>query len=291
MLHVANGDIAANLILSSGVAGDVLPWRDVLHEGPVPSGLALEEMAQVRAHFLASCGWGTYQSIYAELQERDRRLLGARAVTLWFEHDLYDQLQLLQILCALDQTRPDTLNLICVNQFSGVEPFHGLGQLTPEQLATLWTQRQPVSEAQLHLAKKAWAAFSSPCPADLRNLLSEDLSELPYLRPALQRHLQEYPSGSDGLSRTERQILEAVAEGYGTFEEVYAANQRKEASIYMGDAVVRMYIERLAHARTPLLTGEPLRLTEAGRRVLAGILDQRKLNGCDRWLGGVHVAY
>lgn len=33
-LHISNGDHAAERIRFAGITGDVVPWRDVLHEGP-----------------------------------------------------------------------------------------------------------------------------------------------------------------------------------------------------------------------------------------------------------------
>jgi hypothetical protein len=53
MLFVTNGDSAAESIRHLGLASEVLLWRDVLHEGPVPSGLSPEELREVRARFIA----------------------------------------------------------------------------------------------------------------------------------------------------------------------------------------------------------------------------------------------
>src|SRR6478752_6215362 len=101
MIHVTNGDSVVRAIGEAMRSHDVLPWRDVLHEGPPPEGLTLEKMSDVRAQFLAECGWATYKSVLREMGGRDTALLTAPTVTLWFEHDLYDQLQLIQILSAL----------------------------------------------------------------------------------------------------------------------------------------------------------------------------------------------
>ena len=61
-LHITNGDVAAERIRGSSLPGEVLPWRDLLHEGPVPAGLSLDEMSRVRARFIAGSMWG---DIYA----------------------------------------------------------------------------------------------------------------------------------------------------------------------------------------------------------------------------------
>jgi hypothetical protein len=52
-LIVTNGDSAVARMHEAGIAGDILPWRDMLHDGPVPGGLALEDLSKVRAQYLS----------------------------------------------------------------------------------------------------------------------------------------------------------------------------------------------------------------------------------------------
>ncbi|MES2695596.1 MAG: DUF1835 domain-containing protein [Verrucomicrobiota bacterium] len=289
MLHITNGDSAAISIRQTGVAGEVISWRDVLHEGPVPSNLPLEAMSEVRARFLSAVRWSSFPEALRQYGARDIALRAARRVTLWFEHDLYDQLQLIQILAALAQ-QPDTeASLIAIDSFPGFPGFRGLGELSPAQLASLWPQRQPVTAAHLTLGARAWKAFTSSDPLALPAFLGTDLSALPLLRPALVRLLEEYPSAPSGLSRTDRQILEAVAAGATQFGDLFARAQRAESASFHGDSSIQLHVDELISARTPLLTAEPYRLTDAGRRVLAGEVDARQLNGLDRWIGGVHL--
>jgi len=289
MLHLTNGDQAARRIRSIGVQGTVIAWRDVLHEGPVPANLSLEAMSDVRARFAVSCRWGTLPDISASLGTRDAALRSARRVILWFEHDLYDQLQLLQILDVLAAQPESSPELICLGAFPGVEPFLGLGQLSTAQIATLWPHRRPVTSAQLALGRRAWRAFCSRNTAAVPELLRGDLSCLPFLRPALDRLLEEYPAPPTGLSRTDRQILTAVAAGCQDFDSLFLACEQQESAPFMGDAVLELHLRSLGAARTPLLNPNPLTLTSAGQRVLAGELDAVQLNGIDRWIGGVHL--
>ncbi len=289
MLHLTNGDSAAATLRRTGVPGNVVAWRDILHEGPVPAGLTLEGLSDVRARFLATWGAGPFPEISASFGARDSALRTAGRVVLWFEHDLYDQLQLLQILATLAGQRGTVASMICIDAFPGVEPFHGLGQLTSTQLATLWPRRQRVTPAQLALGARAWKAFVAPELIALRHLLETDLSPLPFLRAALERWLEERPSDPTGLPRTERQILAAVAAGNQRFDDVFEANEAAESAPFLGDTVLENRITALIRARTPLLTREPYTLTPAGQRVLAGEIDARKLNGIDRWFGGVHL--
>jgi len=145
-LHVTNGDSAGNTLRQTALGGAVLPWQDVLHEGPVPAG-PRRELLQARAAFLSACGWGSRRSILASLEDRDRQLVQAlkdgQQVVLWFEHDLYDQLQLIDVLAL---AAPDTPELIVVGSFPGRPAFRGLGELTADELETLWPARVSASQ-------------------------------------------------------------------------------------------------------------------------------------------------
>lgn len=288
MLHITNGESAAGSLRDSGVPGRVIAWQDVLHEGPVPSGLTLEDMSAVRARFLADSNEASFLEVSASFNDRDRALRSARHVVLWFEHDLYDQLQLLQILATLTSAPGTTAELICIDAFPGVVPFYGLGQLTPMQLASLWPKRQLLTAGHLSLGARAWHAFTSPDRDAVRQLLATDLGALPFLGDALRRLLDEYPAPPTGLGRTERQLLHAIARGISSFAGLFSANASAEAARFMGDTTVKSRLEALIQARTPLTTSEPYTLTAAGQRVLAGEVDARQLNGMDRWIGGVH---
>ena len=287
MLHLTNGESAGESLRRSGVPGRVISWQDVLHEGPVPAGLTLEGMSDVRARFLAHSDPGSFPAVAASFAERDAALRSARHVVLWFEHDLYDQLQLLQILATLSDQPGTAVEMICIDAFPGVVPFYGLGQLTPLQLASLWPKRQPVTAEQRSLGARAWQAFTSPDPGAVRQLLATDLGALPFLGNALRRLLEEYPAPPTGLGRTERQLLQAIARGVRSFAELFAANAAAEEASFMGDTTVESRLQALIRARTPLVTPEPYTLTAAGQRVLAGEVDARQLNGIDRWIGGV----
>ncbi len=296
MLHVTNGDSAASLIRATGLAGEILPWRDVLHEGPVPAGLSLAELRAVRARFIAGEGWGEASRVLEDFKRRDATLAGFREygeVVLWFEHDLYDQLQILQILDFFAVQDPPTtaLQLISIDRHPDVERFLGLGQLRPEQMAALFGERRAVSPEQLELARRAWRAFRDPDPAAIVELLERETSALPFLDAALRRHVEQFPSQRNGLGRTEQQALEGVASGRERPGELFRHDQDREESPFLGDSVFFAYLERLASGARPLLeiAESMVALTEDGRGVLEGDEDYVRLNGLDRWLGGVHL--
>ncbi|HEX2077821.1 MAG TPA: DUF1835 domain-containing protein [Longimicrobium sp.] len=301
MLHITNGDHAAERIREAGVTGTVLPWRDVLHDGPVPAGLPLEELSEVRAAFIGR-GGDDLDQVRREFAERDRALAASRdesEVVLWFEHDLYDQLQLIQLLDWFAEHEPRALTLI--------NPPEYLGLTTSVRLAVLFGTRAEVSRGQLALGRRAWEAFRSPDPRAIEEVIRGDTAGLPHLADALRRLLEEYPSAANGLSRTERQALEALLGGTMALRDLYpAAHHQVEPVVWMGDWSFVEIVLALAAAQTPLLAFDDpppaeesdgyektmrcrVSITDAGRQVLAGAADAVRMNGIDRWIGGVHL--
>jgi hypothetical protein len=313
-LHITNGDGAADTLKRLYPDDDVLPWRDPMTEGPFPAGLDLCAASKVRAGYLAGAGL-PHEQVLRDFRLRDQHLAAAERyddVTLWFEHDLLDQLQLLQLLdwFAAAQVPSGRLGIICVGTFPGVEPFRGLGQLGPAQMGTLLDQRVPVTPLQLELAQSGWAAFRSPDPRDIEGFLQRDLEAFPFMQAALSRHLQEFPATANGLGRTDRQILQLVSDGMSRPGQIFAANMRLETALFLGDWGVYQHIQELCNVRhllhcvpygefrgalDPALSKEEfsqqeLSLTERGRQVLANAADASAFGEIDRWLGGVHLA-
>jgi Domain of unknown function (DUF1835) len=308
-LHVTNGDSAANTLRQTALGGAVLPWQDVLHEGPVPAG-PRRELLQARAAFVSACGWGSGPSILASLERRDRQLAQAlrdgQQVVLWFEHDLYDQLQLVDVLAL---AAPDAPELIVVGSFPGRPAFRGLGELTADDLETLWPSRVPAGQDTLAAAASVWAALRHPDPSVLAEAARADLPGLPFLRAALLRLLEELPAAGDGLSGTERRALRAIAAGATTPAAAFLAAQDLEAAPFLGDAWFFRALAGLGAGRVRLAQTQagdplpsppplgdarafarmPLRLTGLGERVLDGREDRVALLGLDRWLGGTHL--
>ena len=310
LLHVTNGESAGNTLRQTGLGGAVVSWQDVLHEGPVPA-VPRAELLRVRAGFLSECGWGGRRAILSSLERRDATLLaafdGGVPVVLWFEHDLYDQLQLLDALALAHDVGAAPL-LIVVDSFPGKPGFRGLGELTADQLETLWPLRRPASSETLTAAAEAWDAFRSEEPGALAELACAGSPELPLLAPALRRLLEELPNAEDGLSGTERRALQAIAAGARTPAAAFVAAQQLEDAPFLGDAWFYRALADLGRGHGRLVETEdgalpdapplgdaltfsrlPLRLTAAGERVLASRADRVDLLGVDRWVGGTHV--
>lgn len=300
LLHLVNGDSTLGSLRQSGVPGDSASFGDVLYEGPAPSGVAREAWRRLRAEYHVAGGGWTLDACLDKTTREESAIDSCRErseVVIWCEHDLYDQLNLVQLLDELASRDLGSakLSLVCIDRFPGVVRFVGLGQLTPDQLASLFPGRRPVSAAQLRLASETWRAFTSPNPTGIEAILARDTSALPFLAGALVRYLEQFPSLEDGLSRTERTALECLAAGTLTFRELFPAVADREERPFMGDDTFWRVLRQLAVGRSPLVTidGEGhaagVALTEFGRAVLDGRDDAIRRNGIDRWMGGARL--
>ena len=306
ILHIGNGHCTTNLIEAAGIPGRTMVWADPLNEGPVPGGISDDELVRVRAGFLAPLTSRHVDEVAADLRGWRAAIDDHDAydeLVLWFEHDLFDQLNLIQLLAHLGGRRPQTtpVTLVCIDRYPGHPNFKGLGQLEPDDLAALFPTRQPVGDSQFELALRAWQAFRASDPREIEALLATDVTPLPFLAAAFRRHLQELPSVENGLSRSERRLLEQVRDGSTNLRQIFPRMQDGETAYYITDSSLWDCVQSLALASPVLLSVDApasstealpeatIALTPAGHEVLSGSADRVRLCGIDRWFGGVHA--
>ena len=295
-LHLRCGSDIREKLRAAGMVGDFLEYSDPVCQGPVPGGLQDAAFREVRAAFIADAYGIGLNDARTRLESEERGLEAARRyarVVLWFEHDLYDQAILIRVLDRLaDETelRRKSL-LICIDSFPGVDRFIGLGQLEAAQLGTLLRRAEPISEAQVADARRAWSQCRAADPRGVAAIVAAGVRSLPMLRGALRRHLQDLPWTSSGLSLTQQLILQAVEAGAERFEEIFRAVSDRDPLPFLGDRMLAPIVRELSDADHPALivAGDGFHLTELGKAVLRGRADWSRLNGIDRWLGGVHL--
>ena len=286
--------------------GRFVSWDDILHEGPTPL-LSGDEWLRVRAAYLASAGYGDAAEMLRDFKVKDDRLEqleGEDEVVFWFEHDLYDQLLLVRHLWWIG----NRVGARGAGRYSMVLGNDYLGMLKPADFPPRFARRQEITADQIALGTEVWAAYCGTDPSRLVRFATMDLPPeggsrltLAYLRPAMLRLLEEFPAVENGLSRSERQILEVLAEGDRTPEQTFMAASKLEEDIWMGDWSFWTIVKRLNAGTHPLLTMDvrpregrlpagTIAITESGRRVLARRADHIVLNSPSRWLGGTWLA-
>jgi len=283
LVHVCNGDSTADSLSLADLPGEIRVWADSLDQGPVlPVGDA--EHYKVRGEFWTTRGRNaadTAQQLATWDKDFDEAA-GAEELILWFEHDLFDQLALVRLLSRLSRRGlPKTLTIVSIDRHPEVPNFLGLGQLKPEQLAELWARRTPLSRDAIDEAVATWIAVTAADPRALPFLVRR-VKALPFLAGALERHLEEMPDPTSGLSRTERQLLAAIARGETA---LVPAVQAIDPRYPITDVVLNHTLETFKALGFTDANG----ITALGRQALAGAIDRVKDHGIDTWRGGVHL--
>jgi hypothetical protein len=312
MLHIHNGDLSANTSKRAAIPGEHFAWREALIAGPTPSGVEGAEWRQMRAQHLSEAYGVDRSECQTRLRQQEEvlsNLSDHEEVALWFESDLFCQTNLLYLLHWFSERQLGNtkLSLVCIGEYPGVENFRGLGQLNPKQMASLFPTREEVSAAQMRLAAAAWQAYRSPDPTAIETLLESDTAALPFLRDALQHHLQRFPSVRNGLGRIENRGLELIHGGLNKFVDLFGKFRDAEPVYGLGDFQFWLAMKQISEAGEPLLAmknGDDANkelsskeiaktsfvITRIGQAVLQGRVNFVEINGIDLWLGGVHLS-
>jgi len=163
---------------------------------------------------------------------------------------------------------------------------------------------------ELTTACAAWQAYVAPTPEACFDLLGQDLSALPLLRPILLDLLSELPLRSTGLGATEMRMLELIGRGYFLTNDLFHLEHLRQTRIF-NEWEHGYLLDGLAHGpmaavaglddelrtlsrenlrdRLPVYHRSRLSLTDFGRAVVAHKADFSRHNPIDRWWGGTHL--
>ncbi len=288
-LHVTNGDSAVELFKAGGIHGEFLPWRDVMHVGPLIDSESIEDISNIRALYLAYLKWDTLENLRADFEQRDLKLRKAERydqIYLWFEHDLYDQLQLIQILDYVSNY-PNLLEKTQLIQTSNYIGYH-----KPEQILNLFKMATKVTHSQVQTASEIFDAFKKGNVEMLQQYSESTVDGLPCLARALKRLTLELPSEVTGCTRTEEYILELINKGCNTRSKLFKEYCRQEPIQFHGDQSFFWVVDQMCVDQPALISQMPetYKLTEIGSKVLQNQQKWVRKYSRFHWLGGHSIS-
>ncbi|SHJ98912.1 hypothetical protein SAMN02745194_03899 [Roseomonas rosea] len=252
--------------LRGRVPGAYFCLADPVCQGPVHGEFPEEYIARragfVAAHYGADLGEVRERLLgeYAALRE----LAGYNRILLWFEHDLWDQAVLIRLLSLLADW-PALAGRLWLMPCDGVRPF---AEYTQAELDALVPAALPW--AAVEAGAEAWQAFADPDPTAL-DRLSRRALPLPHLARAIRRHLQDLPWVTDGLGLTERQVMQAVAEGARSEDALFRRLRGADPVFPVTDLILRDVLKRLSTGTRRLVSRDPPHaLAPRGAAILGG---------------------
>lgn len=276
-LHLLNGDAIVQLFQKANLKGDTIVWREILCEGTTATDVAAEHFWSIRQAFLKEYVGTFDQEKYVQLKKavQDTKLSNYEEIILWFEYDLFCQINLLAALSWLyPKTKHTTtkISLICV----GVHPNYakpvGLGHLHPTEFAALYPDRATLKTSDLIDANHIWAIY---CSANHNQLLPAvqqcKTTAFKYLETAIYQHQKRFPSKQNGLTDIELQILQLLLQTPQTKNKLVRTLLENQEVYGFGDLQYFKYLEGLR----PLLQEEAniIAVNPLGKKVLANRAD------------------
>ncbi|WP_417450569.1 DUF1835 domain-containing protein [Kordiimonas sp.] len=300
-LHIRCGNDIEVCLRDAGFEGDFLNFSDPFCQGPVHD-LPGEAFRDERARFIAAAYHLPLEDVIARQQASYGALSRAGEydnIVLWFEHDHFDQLILAYILRHINaQQNMPPVELVCVHDYPVLPRFTGLGQLGPDDLASVWQGRTAVGKEQKALGSEVWQALTADGPEALLALVKAGTPAVPTMREALNRHLDELPSTRHGLSLTETLSLRILAEKHDTKAGAMFGQLmlRYEPLPYLGDMMYWHELGRLVEGGAAQVVKDAeswpdrvLRLTELGEHILMTEEDWVAYMPGPRFVGGIKI--
>jgi hypothetical protein len=245
LLHILNGDSTKALFSKSNIRGDTVVWREVLVQGPLFYSLDTELFWEMRSQFLEK-GYGAKLASYRRkviLEFQKIRQFQGDEIVLWFEYDLFCQVNLIALLSYFLRSKKGmTISLVCVGDFPGYSKRVGLGELPHTVYRGLFDNRQKLEKEDLIVADKAWMYF---CGKDSKKLKTIQSEKLEYLSDAMLSATKTFRE-SNHLSPLERHILKVINDNHFDEKELIKYLLENDTEFGFGDRQYEYMIHKLS---------------------------------------------
>ena len=288
ILHIVSTTTIVNVIKQTKLPGDFLVWQDFLHIGPVPKKFSLQQLSKIRAYFLNNYKYMPLTKANKLYEYRNEILENHKQykkIMLWFEQDLYDQLQLLQILNWFESHLSEGIKVtlsLTDRHFVNYSPY---------ELHEAIYYNKIITKNHLKLSKKIWSSFSDTTPLPWFKLLNELTPDVLSLKESIQRLLEEYPNTLNGLSRTAHQALLVISKGKEMQkEEIFTASQKEESKPFIADIIFWKILDDFIEYKLIIVDEDSnISITDLGKAVLSGKKNWIGIKNIECWIGGVQL--
>ncbi len=271
LLHITNGDNFTSKLESLDLKGDIITWREMLCEGKTLCNVGSESFWKTRFEFLNK-NYKVSKSWFVEKTLKEYRSLCNHKqqdqIVLWFEYDLFCQINMLAVLSWLKTHRRHAeISLICSGKEDETDKLYGLSELSNEKLLDLYENRTFLTQDDIEFADYVWQLYCSDNPIRLENLIQYNNFQFEYLSEALKAHLKRFPTIKNGLNAIENRVLEtAFEEKPESRKELLGKILSNQGYYGFGDT----QYERIITSLKPLFNSfNPVKLTKKGRDVLS----------------------
>lgn len=238
-IHVLTGDALLNNFPEGKLKGSIAISRECLIEGPVNAN-SLEEFWNQREAYLETTypeSDISYEDDVAFEFEKLNDLKEGDEVNLWFEHDLFCQVNLWLTISLLYKKKVTVYRVYPVIDYPD-ELWEGFGPMSPRELLKCYEQKILLSPEDLQLGKDLWNAYSASDNEKLKKLSAVPAKAFPYLKEICKAQIE----------RPERpvRVLKEIIKGKNlSFDSIFIEFSEREGIYGLGDTQVQRIYDQL----------------------------------------------
>ena len=245
-IALLNGDCLAEQLKGAELPLEQIIFREALVSGPL-GGATWEEFWETRGRFLTQNYGATVHEVQektvAEL-EKIRSLADGVELSLWFEDDLFCQVNLWFVLNLLSESPNIKIYRVFPPEASSANRWKGFENASTAAFTQAYEAKVPFTSSDLALGKNLWEAYRLGDGAQLTTLSKSVSPCFRHLKEVCQAQLDrisEVPSER----RPEKVILELLAKGITDFETLFSQFSEREGVYGFGDLQVRELLDSI----------------------------------------------
>jgi hypothetical protein len=239
-IHVLNGDALA---FKHSFEGNVVICRECLIDGPVKSD-NIDNFWQARADFIYN-QFGADRDEYRTRVKPEFEKLSQIGrddnIYLWFEHDLFCQVNMWFIIHLLSS------HAFVPNVFRVMPPVNdnwlGFGRKSSAELAEFFKSRVRLSSADQALAGQLWKAYQAGDTGKLLELGNTRSDAFPHLKEVCEAQAERVRDSHSG--RPYQRLRDIINSGTTNFGEIFRQFSQTERIYGFGDDQVKTMLKRL----------------------------------------------
>ena len=252
ILHILNGDSTHKIFKQASISGDVVVWREMLCEGDVVKDVGSDPFWKERySYFEKELGVEKLEyfdkSIKEIIQLQD---IGSyKEVVLWFEYDLFCQINLLALCTYLLKSYRKDIRyfLVCTGKEKGKDQLQTLADYSPDEYKYLYQNKIRIVRNHLLFAQNAWEVYVENDINALKTFDFNQSKKFVYLQAAIDQHLLRFKD-EKGLNQIDYKILSLINSGIQKEKDLIKQllHWQKEHTVYgFGDVQYQNYIKKL----------------------------------------------
>lgn len=244
--HILNGDCLAEYLRQTSIQGQHIVCAECLIDGDV-SGDTLPEFWENRARFISDSYAATRDEYFAKVVTAFDTILNlpeGAEVNLWFENDLFCQVNMWFVLSLLSDVPPKALYRVFPVVDNPTDQWKGFGASDTQKLEIAYQSRVVVSPEGIQLGASLWKAYKHGEPGALIELSRQPSEAFQHLEDVVQAHIDRFP-GQNQPGIPEKTIRQLIEHTSTDFDVVFAEFSKHHGIYGFGDTQVRAMYDKI----------------------------------------------